>query len=194
MNKGKIVIITAPSGAGKTTIVRHLTDNEDLDLEFSISACTRPKREGEVHGRDYYFMSVDSFKDKIEEDAFIEWEEVYKNSYYGTLKTEVSRIWGKKHNVLFDVDVKGAITLKQLFGQEALSLFIMPPSMDILKQRLEFRGTDNPSSLESRINKATLEIKYAARFDRVIVNDYLPDALSEAENLVRDFLGKPKQK
>lgn len=190
MSKGKSIIITAPSGAGKTTIVRHLTGSGYLDLEFAISACTRPRRDVEVHGRDYYFMTVDTFKDKIEEDAFIEWEEVYKNSYYGTLKKEVDRIWAGNHNVLFDVDVKGALSLKQLLGSDALSIFIMPPSLEILKKRLESRGSDNAAAIESRINKAAREIKYAQRFDRIIINDKLKDALAEAESLVSGFLGK----
>jgi guanylate kinase len=190
MTRGKTVIITAPSGAGKTTIVRYLLGLRDLDLEFSISACTRPMREGEVNGRDYYFMSVDTFKDKIEEDEFIEWEEVYKNSYYGTLKSEVNRIWNKKHKILFDVDVMGGMTLKQIFKEDAFSLFIMPPSLDVLKQRLESRGKDSPLSLENRINKASLEIKYAPRFDKVIINDELQQTYREAELLVREFLQK----
>jgi len=194
MTRGKTVIITAPSGAGKTTIVKNLLNIEDLELEFSISACTRPRREGEVNGRDYYFMSADTFKDKIEEDEFIEWEEVYKNSYYGTLKSEINRIWRKKHNILFDVDVMGGITLKQIFGKDAFSLFIMPPSLDVLKQRLEARGKDSLQSLENRINKASLEIKYAPRFDKVIINDDLQETLKEAELTVREFLGKPLEK
>jgi guanylate kinase len=190
MSKGKSIIITAPSGAGKTTIVRHLIGSGYLGLEFAISACTRPRREGEVHGRDYYFMTVDAFKDKIEEDAFVEWEEVYKNSYYGTLKKEVERIWTGNRNVLFDVDVKGALSLKKLLGSDALSLFIMPPSLEILKKRLESRGSDNTDAIESRINKAAHEIKYAQRFDRIIINDKLKDALAEAESLVSEFLGR----
>ncbi|MBN2480594.1 MAG: guanylate kinase [Bacteroidales bacterium] len=188
---GKTVIITAPSGAGKTTVVKHLLGIEDLNLEFSISACTRPPREGEVHGRDYYFMSTDSFKNKIEEDEFVEWEEVYKNSFYGTLKTEVRRIWRSNRNILFDVDVMGGISLKQKFGERAFALFIMPPSLDVLRNRLKIRGLDSPVVIENRINKASLEIRYAGRFDATLVNDMLDETLKQAEKLVRCFLENP---
>ncbi|MBN1158768.1 MAG: guanylate kinase [Bacteroidales bacterium] len=191
--KGKAVIITAPSGAGKTTVVKHLLSCEDLKLEFSISACTRLPREGELHGRDYYFMSIEGFKDKIEEDEFVEWEEVYRNCYYGTLKSEVRRIWTSKRNILFDVDVMGAVTLKQTLGDKAFALFIMPPSMDVLRERLENRGLDSPVVIENRINKASLEISYAGRFDETLVNDTLNETLEQAENLVRHFLENSRQ-
>ncbi len=185
---GKAIIISAPSGAGKTTIVRHLLACSDLRLEFSVSACTRPIREGEKHGTDYYFMTVDDFKSRIEEKMFLEWEEVYKNSYYGTLKSEVDRIWNNGHHILFDVDVEGGVNLKDIFGQQAFSVFIMPPSLEELQRRLEKRGTDSPEKIQKRINKAGYEMKFASRFDKTIINDNLDLALKEAEDLVRQFL------
>ncbi len=189
--EGKTVIVAAPSGSGKTTVVKHLLGIEDLNLAFSISACTRQPREGEVSGKDYYFMSITNFKDKIDEEGFVEWEEVYKNSFYGTLKSEVNRIWRMDKNILFDVDVMGGISLKQKFGDRALALFIMPPSLDVLKNRLKNRGLDSNTDIENRINKAALEIRYAGRFDETLVNDKLDETLKQAENLVRRFLEKP---
>ncbi len=189
--EGKTVIVAAPSGSGKTTVVKHLLGIEDLNLAFSISACTRQPREGEVSGKDYYFMSITNFKDKIDEEGFVEWEEVYKNSFYGTLKSEVNRIWRMDKNILFDVDVMGGISLKQKFGDRALALFIMPPSLDVLRDRLKNRGLDSNTDIENRINKATLEIRYAGRFDETLVNDKLDETLKQAENLVRRFLEKP---
>ena len=185
---GKAVIISAPSGAGKTTIVKHLLGNREMKLAFSISACTRPAREGEKDGRDYYFLEVGSFKSMIDEGAFVEWEEVYKNSYYGTLKSEVERIWKMDHHVLFDVDVMGGINLKSKFGENALSIFIMPPSIEVLKHRLEARGTESDEKIRNRINKAVLEIKYARKFDVTLVNDDLASTLKETEKLVSGFL------
>jgi guanylate kinase len=186
--KGKVIIISAPSGAGKTTIVRHLLGIEKFRLSFSISACTRPIREGEKDGRDYYFMSVDRFKGCIDDDSFVEWEEVYKNSYYGTLKSEVERIWNLSNNVLFDVDVMGGINLKNKFKEDALSIFVMPPSMEILQQRLEQRGTESAEKVRNRLNKAALEIKFAKKFDHIVLNDTLEVALKEVEDLVAGFL------
>ena len=185
---GKAVIISAPSGAGKTTIVKHLLGIRELKLAFSISACTRPAREGEKDGRDYHFLEVGSFKSMIDEGAFVEWEEVYKNSYYGTLKSEVDRIWKMDHHVLFDVDVMGGINLKNKFGENALSIFVMPPSIEVLKHRLEARGTESDEKIRNRINKAVLEIKYARKFDVTLVNDDLGTTLREAEKLVAGFL------
>ena len=185
---GKVIIVSAPSGAGKTTIVKHLLARENLHLEFSISACTRPKREDETEGRDYYFMTVDEFRSKIEDNQFLEWEEVYKGSYYGTLKSEVDRIWKNHNHILFDVDVEGAVNLKQYFGEKALSVFIMPPSIEELQRRLEKRGMDSPEKIRKRINKAGYEIKFVSKFDRTIINDDLKTALQEAENMVFQFL------
>ena len=185
---GKVIIFSAPSGSGKTTIVKHLLTLEDLRLEFSVSACTRSIREGEIHGKDYYFMTVDDFKSRIEENMFLEWEEVYKNSYYGTLKSEVDRIWKNENHILFDVDVEGGVNLKQIFGRKALSVFVMPPSLEELKRRLELRGTDSPEKIQKRINKAGYEMKFVSRFDKTIINDDLGKALKEAEEIVTEFL------
>jgi guanylate kinase len=185
---GKVIIVSAPSGAGKTTIVKHLLARENLHLEFSISACTRPKREDETEGRDYYFMTVDEFRSKIEDNQFLEWEEVYKGSYYGTLKSEVDRIWKNHNHILFDVDVEGAVNLKQHFGEKALSVFIMPPSIEELQRRLEKRGMDSPEKIRKRINKAGYEIKFVSKFDRTIINDDLDKALQEADEMVSAFL------
>ncbi|MBN1789050.1 MAG: guanylate kinase [Bacteroidales bacterium] len=185
---GKAVIISAPSGAGKTTIVKHLLGIRELKLAFSVSACTRPAREGEKDGLDYFFLEVSSFKSMIDEGAFVEWEEVYKNSYYGTLKSEVDRIWKMGHHVLFDVDAMGGINLKSKFGENALSIFVMPPSIEILKHRLEARGTESEEKIRNRINKAVLEIKFAGKFDVTLINDDLATTLREAEKLVTGYL------
>jgi guanylate kinase len=186
--QGKVIIITAPSGAGKTTIVRHLICMGEFRLDFSVSACTRPMRNGEIDGKDYHFMSVGEFKSLIDDGAFIEWEEVYKNSYYGTLKSEVEQIHGQNRNVLFDVDVLGAINLKEKYGDLALAIFVMPPSIAVLKERLEKRSTDSEEKIKSRINKATHEIKFAKKFDVIVINDDLRNTLTETENLVAEFL------
>ncbi|MBN2272840.1 MAG: guanylate kinase [Bacteroidales bacterium] len=191
---GKVVVFSAPSGAGKTTIVKHLLNIKELRLEFSVSACTRPRREDEDHGRDYYFMTVDEFKSKIEENLFLEWEEVYKNSYYGTLKSEVDRIWNNGNHILFDVDVEGGVNLKQIFGEQALSVFVMPPSIEELQRRLEMRGTDSPDKILKRINKAGYEMKFASKFDRTIINNNLDIALKEAEKMVNEFLTQDPDK
>lgn len=187
-NSEKLIIFSAPSGSGKTTIVHHLVSLEDLKLEFSVSACTRKKRAGEIDGKDYYFLSVDHFRMKIDENEFIEWEEVYKNLYYGTLKSELERIWDNGKNVVFDVDVMGGLNLKRQFGKKALSVFVMPPSIEELQKRLEARGTDTPDKIKGRMAKATFEMKYADKFDQILVNDDLDNALKEAEHLVRKFL------
>jgi len=187
---GKVIIISAPSGAGKTTIVKHLMGIGELKLAFSISACTRPQREGEIDGRDYHFISVDRFKAMIDDGAFIEWEEVYKNNYYGTLKSEVERIWNNGRYVLFDVDVMGGVNLKEKYGNNALAIFIMPPSIEILKERLEKRGTESEEKIRNRINKANLEIKFARKFDVIVVNEDLSFTLRETEKIVADFLLK----
>jgi len=189
---GKVVIISAPSGAGKTTIVKHLLKKSSLNLSFSVSACTRSPREGETDGKDYYFMSTGHFREKIDEGEFIEWEEVYKNQYYGTLRSEVSRIWNMGKNVLFDVDVMGGINLKEKFGEQAISVFVKPPSIEVLRARLEFRGTETADKIRNRVNKASLELKFAHKFDKILLNDELPNALKEAELLVSSFLNTGK--
>lgn len=186
--EGKIVIVTAPSGAGKTTLVKHLLGIRDLNLAFSVSACTRPMRKGEVDGKDYYFMSVDEFRDRIEEGGFVEWEEVYKNRFYGTLNSEVDRLKMNGQNILFDVDVNGGLSLKQKFTDQAIVLFVQPPSLEVLRRRLQDRGADTPDEIEGRINKAALEIKYAGKFDHIIVNENLESTFNQAEAIVRAFL------
>lgn len=185
--QGKLLILSAPSGAGKTTIVRHLLKKFPT-LEFSISACSRPKRNLEVNGKDYYFLSVEEFKNRIANNEFIEWEEVYEGSYYGTLKSEIERIWAKNNVVVFDVDVKGGINLKKIFGDKALSVFVMPPSIDALKQRLERRNTETEESLNKRVGKAAEEMTYANQFDKILVNEILEKSYIEAENLVQNFI------
>ena len=187
--QGKLLILSAPSGAGKTTIVKHLLSTYS-NLEFSISACSRTMREGEVNGKDYYFLSVDDFKNRIKNGDFIEWEEVYAGSFYGTLKSEIERIWAKNHVVVFDVDVKGGVNLKKIFGDAALSIFVMPPSIDALKKRLEGRGTESPESLNKRVGKATEEMTFSNQFDRILINDDLQKSFKEAESIVEDFFNR----
>ncbi len=186
---GKLLIFSAPSGAGKTTIVKHLLKKK-LKLEFSISACSRAIRGNEVDGKDYYFLGLNNFKKKIDNNEFIEWEEVYENNYYGTLKSELERIWEKGNNVIFDVDVKGGLNIKKFYKEKALSIFIMPPSIAELKKRLELRSTDSKESIDKRINKAKEEIEYASSFDVIIINKNLEKAFIEAENIVSKFINE----
>ena len=187
METGRCIIFSAPSGAGKTTIVRHLVGKMP-QLEFSISACSRPMRPAEKEGVDYYFLSAAVFREKISAGEFVEWEEVYSDSYYGTLKTELERIWKKGNCAIFDVDVVGGINLKQLFGPKALSIFIQPPSLRALEERLIKRGTETPESLLKRLNKAGEELEKSRHFDAIVVNDDLDIAKAETEQLVREFL------
>jgi guanylate kinase len=182
----KVIIISAPSGAGKTTLVKHLLEKYP-QLEFSISACSRPKRENEEDGKDYYFMDVAEFKKKIEENAFVEWEEVYPNRFYGTLKKEINRIWDKNHIVLFDVDVKGGLNLKKIFNEKAISIFISPPGLEILKQRLINRNTETNETLKVRLEKAAYEMSFAPQFDYVIINDELEKAVEEISEIVSNW-------
>lgn len=184
---GKLVIFSAPSGAGKTTLV-HAMLKEFNSLEFSISACSRPKRSGETDGKDYYFLGIKGFKKKISEGAFLEWEEVYKDHYYGTLRSEVDRIWNKGHHVIFDVDVYGGLNLKKQFGERALSIFVMPPDVRTLEDRLRKRSTDDEVSIRKRIDKALHEMDMAEEFDKVIINNNLEEAIAEAVKTVNQFL------
>jgi len=184
----KIIIITAPSGAGKTSITKHLLKTFPGELAFSISAATRQKRNYEKDGVDYYFMSVDEFKEKIQQNAFVEWEMVYEGKYYGTLTSEIHRIWQEGKVPLLDIDVQGAVHVQQEHRQQTLSIFIEPPSVDELKKRLNSRGTETPESLDTRLNKATYELSFKDHFDRVIVNDDLEKACKEAVNIVSTFL------
>jgi guanylate kinase len=185
----KLVIISAPSGAGKTTIVKHLLDS-GLNLAFSVSATTRPLRGNETDGEDYFFLTVPEFKKKIENDEFVEWEEVYKDQYYGTLKCELGRIWAKGSFVLFDVDAKGGINLKKKFGTNSIAIFIIPPSIEELENRLVKRGTDSQEKIRLRVDKARDEIRLANQFDTVIVNNQLDEAKKEAMRIVSSFLGR----
>lgn len=187
--EGNLFIFCAPSGSGKSTIVQHLV-KLDLGLEFSISATSRKPRVGEVDGREYHFISPEQFRKKIEDHEFVEWEEVYRDQYYGTLRSEVEHIWKRGKHALFDIDVVGGLNLKRSFGDKALSVFVKPPSLDILEQRLRARGTDDETSLKKRLGKAEFEMGFAPEFDQVLVNDSLDRALSEAEALIRDFLSE----
>ena len=190
MKKGKLIVFSAPSGSGKTTIVRHLLGKEDLNLEFSISAATREARGEEVNGKDYYFMSLSDFKTHIKNEDFVEWEEVYRDNFYGTLKSEVERIWAKGKNVIFDIDVAGGLRIKHKFPEETLAVFVKPPSVDELKRRLKERSTESEEKINMRIAKAHVELATAPQFDVVIKNYDLDIALEEAYQLVKDFVSK----
>ncbi len=187
MHDGRLIIFSAPSGAGKTTLVKELL-MEEFGLEFSISACSRQPRSNELEGEDYYFMKVDEFKQKIENEEFLEWEEVYENQFYGTLKSEVDRIWAKGKDVIFDVDVIGGLNIKKEYGDKALAVFVMPPNEEALKERLELRGSETEQTLKTRLDKARSEMQLAEQFDEQIVNDDLQDAIDEAKALVFSFL------
>jgi guanylate kinase len=188
MNKGKLLVFSAPSGSGKTTIVRHLLAQEDLNLEFSISCATREPRGQEVDGKDYYFISWEEFKKHIKAEEFVEWEEVYTNNYYGTLKSEVERIWAKGKNVIFDIDVSGGLRIKSKFPQETLAVFVKPPSVDELKRRLKQRSTESDEKINMRIAKAHVELATAPQFDKIIKNYDLDVAKAEAYELVKSFI------
>jgi guanylate kinase len=183
----KMVIVSAPSGAGKSTIVQHLLKS-GLQLEFSVSATSRPIRPGEKDGREYYFITTDEFRKRIEDGEMLEWQEVYTGSYYGTLMSEVNRIQLNGHYPIFDVDVVGGLNIKKMYGDQALALFIQPPSFEILETRLRSRGTDSESSLQKRLEKVRWELEFASKFDSVIVNDDLETALTEAAEVTRKFL------
>lgn len=182
----KAIIITAPSGAGKTTLVKMLLA-ERTDLAFSVSACTRKMRKGEVHGKDYYFLTPQEFKQKISEQLFIEWEEVYENMYYGTLLSEIDRIWQNGKAVIFDIDVKGAVNLKQKLGEKALSIFIKPPSKEALRERLLGRATEDEATLQKRLGRALEELEFEKEMDVVIENDVLDDAFAELQQTINTF-------
>ena len=188
MSSNKIIIITAPSGAGKTSIVRYLLKKYPAKLSFSISATTRKAREGEVNGKDYYFITPEDFKKHIGNDEFVEWEEVYEGAFYGTLKSELQRIWNDNKIPLLDIDVKGAIHVQQQYPETTLAMFIEPPSIDELKRRLNSRGTESEESLTARISKASYELTFKHSFDHVIMNSDLKKACDEAEALVCEFI------
>lgn len=187
--KGKCIIFSAPSGAGKTTIVHYLL-KESLGLEFSVSACSREPRKNEINGKDYYFLGLEGFKDQIDKEAFIEWEEVYTNNFYGTLKSEIERIWANGKSVIFDVDVIGGLNLKRIFGEQALSVFVKPPSYEVLEKRLRNRSTETEDKIQQRMKKANVEFAYAPEFDIILINDNLDEACKTAKEMVSEFLSK----
>ncbi len=187
MGKGKCIIVSAPSGAGKTTIVRHLL-GRDLELDFSISATSRPKRDYEQDGHDYFFLTPEDFRERIAADDFVEWEEVYPGRFYGTLRSEIERIWKAGRHPIFDVDVVGGLRLKEIFGENALSLFVSPPTIAALEQRLLLRGTETPEMLRIRVEKASHELTYTVRYDQVVINDDMQLACEEAYSAVAGFL------
>ena len=190
MNTGKLIIFSAPSGAGKTTIVQHILRKFSNQLEFSISACTRAMRSNEVNGKDYHFISTEEFKQKIKKNEFAEWEEVYQGQFYGTLKSELDRIWNSGKQVIFDLDVQGGLNLKRKYGRQSFAIFVMPPSVEVLELRLRDRNTETPESLAKRVAKAKEEILVADQFDKILVNEELEKACADAEKLVSEFLKK----
>lgn len=184
---GKLIVISAPSGSGKTSIVSYLLKNMET-LSFSISACSREQRENEIEGKDYHFLGIEGFKRSIKEDSFLEWEEVYKNQFYGTLKSEVERIWSEGKTVIFDVDVVGGLNIKKQYPKECLSIFIMPPSVEVLAERLIGRGSESDESLQKRLDKAEEEISQNQEFDTVILNDDLSIACEETQEVITNFI------
>ena len=186
--QGKLIVFSAPSGSGKTTIVKHLLGIDDLNLEFSISATSRDKRGNEVDGKDYYFLSAKEFKNKIKNEDFLEWEEVYRDNFYGTLKTEVERIWALGKHVIFDIDVSGGLRIKRKFPEQTLAIFVKPPSIDELKIRLKKRKTESDEKISMRVAKASAELATAPLFDEIVVNDNLESAFKDAETLVKNFI------
>lgn len=187
INEGKVIIFSAPSGAGKTTIVRALLD-ELSELSFSISACSRDPRGQELNGKDYHFIGIDEFKKKIKNNEFAEWEEVYQDHFYGTLNSELTRIWNANKTVVFDVDVVGGMSLKKKFGKKALAIFVMPPSLVVLEERLRNRNTDSEQKIQQRLDKAEHEISLSSGFDVILKNDKLDTAISEAKSIINQFL------
>ena len=188
MEKGKLIVFSAPSGSGKTTIVKHLLKQIDLNLEFSISATSRDKRGDEINGKDYYFLSTQEFIQHIKKDDFLEWEEVYRDNFYGTLKSEIERIWSLGKHVIFDIDVSGGLRIKRKFPEQTLSIFVKPPSIDELKIRLKKRKTESDDKINMRVAKASAELATAPLFDIIIENDRLNDALDEAYGRVKNFI------
>lgn len=188
MKKGKLLVFSAPSGSGKTTIVRYLLEHPELNLAFSVSAATRDARDGEIHGEHYHFISLEEFKKHIKAEDFVEWEEVYRDNFYGTLKSEVERIWAEGKNVIFDIDVAGGLRIKKKFPNETLAVFVKPPSIDELKIRLKKRSTESEDKINMRIAKASVELATAPQFDTIIKNYDLDTAKKEAYELVKKFV------
>lgn len=188
--EGKVIIISAPSGCGKSTIISALLQRGEIDMQFSISATNRPPRQGEQDGVNYYFLTDDEFRNHIAEDAFVEYEEVYPGRFYGTLKSEISRITGDGHNVILDIDVKGGVNVKKLYGEKAISIFIEPPSVETLRERLIKRATDTADAIEQRVSKAEYEISFAPEFDAIVVNDDLQEAVNNVDSVIKNFLSR----
>ncbi|WP_394906509.1 guanylate kinase [uncultured Mesonia sp.] len=188
MVEGKLIVFSAPSGSGKTTIVQHLLKQKDLNLDFSISATSRAPRPNEVDGKDYYFMSLKEFKHHIKNDDFLEWEEVYRDNFYGTLKSEVERIWAKGKHVVFDIDVVGGLDIKRIYPERTLAVFVQPPSIEELKIRLKKRKTETEERISMRVAKASIEMATAPQFDFIIINNNLKEALEESYQLVKSFI------
>jgi len=188
MTNGKIIVISAPSGCGKSTIINSILDAGNIDLMFSVSATNRPPRQGEENGVHYYFMTTEDFRDAVAAGEFIEWEEVYPGRYYGTLRKEIDRLVGKGHNVILDIDVKGALNVKKLYGDSAITIFVEPPSVEELRHRLENRGTDTAEQLDTRMNRAEYELGFAAEFDNRVVNDRLENAIAETTDIIKGFI------
>ena len=190
MTKGKVIVVSAPSGCGKSTIINSIFDSNRFDLHFSVSATNRPPRAGEVDGDDYHFLSTEEFQRLVAEDQFIEWEEVYPERYYGTLRAEVDRQLEQGHNVVLDIDVKGALNVKRFYGSDSCCIFIEPPSIDEMRRRLENRGTESSDSITTRIDRAQYELSFAEKFDHIVINDDLQQAIEQVTNLFANFLGK----
>ena len=192
MADGNLIVFSAPSGSGKTTIVRYLLAQEELRLDFSISATSREPRGNEIDGKDYYFLSLHDFKQKIKNDEFLEWEEVYRDNFYGTLRSEIERIWAQGKNVIFDIDVVGGLDIKQIYPEKTLAVFVKPPSIEELKIRLKKRKTETEDKINMRVAKASIELATAPQFDHIIINNNLNTALEEAYTLVAEFIGVKK--
>ena len=190
MEQGKLIIISAPSGSGKSTIIGRIMQDESLQLEFSVSATTRPRRGQEVHGVDYYYLTQEEFEQMIENDQLVEYQEVYEGRYYGTPKSEVERITGEGKNVVLDLDVLGGVNVKQMYGDRAISIFIQPPSVEVLRERLIKRGTDSMEDIENRVNKAEFEISIGPQFDYTVINDDLDTAVAEVHDLIEAFVSQ----
>lgn len=193
MSEGKLIVFSAPSGSGKTTIVRHLLKQPELKLDFSISATSREPRANEEHGKDYYFLSLKDFKQKIKDEEFLEWEEVYRDNFYGTLKSEVERIWKKGKHVIFDIDVVGGLDIKHIYPERTLAVFVKPPSIEELKIRLKKRKTESDDKINMRVAKASIELATAPQFDFIIENNHLGTALKEAYSLVSNYVDAEKR-
>ena len=186
-DNGKLIVFSAPSGSGKTTIVHHLLNEKNLNLDFSISATSRSKRGEEINGKDYYFLNLEKFKEHIDQDDFVEWEEVYTNNFYGTLKSEVERIWSEGKHAIFDIDVVGGLRIKEKFPERTLSVFVKAPSIEIMENRLRSRETESEEKIQERLAKAEKELSYAEKFDVILVNDDLNKAKMDAEKLIVNF-------